>query len=234
MYVTTPRSLIVYISSSFVLSDEDFKLWLEKYKMGSYYAALEEEGYDAVESLILLSDEEIGELCTAIKMKPGHTKRFPVVIAEAREEEKKRRMEKEKKERMEKEREENKERMEKELADIETERKLAKARSTRHIEEESEVEEKENSAKADTNPKSRHFSFTMPPGKNHFAFLSHKKTNSKLGGNTETLALRVRALLFLALLCSHKACSRSGQGSYGKCLGLAVVLRSGQFEADYK
>ena len=54
--------------------------------MGSYYAALEEEGFDAVESLILLSDKDIDELCTAINMKRGHKIRFPVVIAEAREE----------------------------------------------------------------------------------------------------------------------------------------------------
>ena len=159
--------------------------------MGSYYTALEEEGYDAVGSLILLSAEEIDELCTVIKMKPGHKKRFPVVIAEVR-----------KTAESAKEREEKKERIENELAD--------------------------------TDPKSRHFSFTMPPGKNHFAFLSHKKTNSKLGGNTETLALRVRALLFLVLLCSHKPCSHAGQRSYGRYLGLAVVLRCGQFEADYK
>ena len=171
--------------------------------MGSYYAALEEEGFDAVESLILLSENDIGELCTAINMKRGHKIRFPVIIAKAREEaseeqeiatnerkiakEEKQRAEKKKK--IEQEREEKKEKIAEELADIETERKLAKARSTRVVE--SEVEEKESF----TNPKG--FSFTMPPGKNHFAFLSHKKTNSKLAGITETLALRVRSFSFL-------------------------------------
>ena len=208
---------------SFVLSDEDFQLWLEKYKMGSYYAALEEEGLDTVESLILLSEQEIDELCTRIKMKLGHKKRFPVVIAEAREaEEKKKKVEKEREEdaaeekRKKKQRQEQKEqrveqkakqdeedeleerKIAKELADIETERKLAKARSARVVE--SEVEEKESFTK-----NAKGFSFTMPPGKNHFAFLSHKKTNSKLAGNTETLALRVRSFALFVLLCSYEA-----------------------------
>ena len=83
-------SVLLYAMTSFLsLADKNkktFQLWLQKYSMGSYFAALEEEGFDAVESLILLSEKDIDELCTAINMKRGHKIRFPVVIAEAREE----------------------------------------------------------------------------------------------------------------------------------------------------
>jgi hypothetical protein len=42
-------------------------------------------GYDLLESLILLSQEEIEELSVSIKMKPGHKRRFPVAVQKARE-----------------------------------------------------------------------------------------------------------------------------------------------------
>ena len=181
---------------------DDFAQWLEENKLIAYLPALEEEGYDGLDILLSLSEEELEELASTLKMKKGHRIRLPLAVnkaAEERKKQKKREAEEEEdaaeKKRKQKKRDEQDEedaleerKIAKELADIETERKLAKARSTRVVE--SEVEEKEGF----TNPKS--FSFTMPPGKNHFAFLSHKKTNSKLAGNTETLALRVRSLLF--------------------------------------
>ena len=43
-------------------------------------------GYDLLESLILLSQEEIEELSVSIKMKPGHKRRFPAAVQKAREE----------------------------------------------------------------------------------------------------------------------------------------------------
>ena len=42
--------------------------------------------YDDLESLILLSDVEVEELCTAIAMKPGHKKRFPSLLKREKEE----------------------------------------------------------------------------------------------------------------------------------------------------
>jgi hypothetical protein len=163
---------------------------------------LEEQGYDGLDILLSLSEEELEELASTLKMKKGHRIRLPLAVSKARqraaealivaaEEKKKQKKKEEQKAKQDEEDALEERKIAKELADIETERKLAKARSTRVVE--SEVEEKESF----TNPKG--FSFTMPPGKNHFAFLSHKKTNSKLLGNTETLALRVRsfALSFL-------------------------------------
>ena len=42
--------------------------------------------YDDLESLILLSDVEVEELCAAIAMKPGHKKRFPSLLKREKEE----------------------------------------------------------------------------------------------------------------------------------------------------
>jgi hypothetical protein len=66
--------------------DEEFIAWLTKTKLLSYQQSLEDEGYDSKESLVLLTDDEIDELSSTIKMKAGHKKRFPVEIREAREE----------------------------------------------------------------------------------------------------------------------------------------------------
>ena len=51
-------------------STTPFELWCKENKFLQYLPQLEEEGYDLV-SLILLSDAEVEELCTAISMKPG-------------------------------------------------------------------------------------------------------------------------------------------------------------------
>ena len=46
----------------------------------------QEEGYDDLESLTLLSAEEVDELCAEVKMKPGHRRKMPVIIERAKEE----------------------------------------------------------------------------------------------------------------------------------------------------
>ena len=52
-------------------STTPFELWCKDNKLLQYLPQLEEEGYDDLVSLILLSDAEVEELCTAISMKPG-------------------------------------------------------------------------------------------------------------------------------------------------------------------
>ena len=47
-----------------------FELWCKENKFLQYLPQLEEEGYDDLVSLILLSDAEVEELCTAIGKNP--------------------------------------------------------------------------------------------------------------------------------------------------------------------
>ena len=47
-----------------------FELWCKENKFLQYLPQLEEERYDDLVSLILLSDAEVEELCTAIGKKP--------------------------------------------------------------------------------------------------------------------------------------------------------------------
>ena len=81
-----------------------------------------------------------------------------------------------------KEKEEDR-KLEEELSKIERKRKLQRAQQI-DVDEHLEADAKVSS-------QTQAWSFVMPPGKHHFAFLSHKKTNSKTGNGTETLALRV-------------------------------------------
>jgi hypothetical protein len=51
--------------------EDEFASWLTKHKLQSYQQALEDQGYDDLHALSLLSEEEIQELSTAVNMKPG-------------------------------------------------------------------------------------------------------------------------------------------------------------------
>ena len=51
---------------------DKFVAWLKKNMLHSYQQDLEEQGYEELESLVLLSEEEIEELSTSINMKPGN------------------------------------------------------------------------------------------------------------------------------------------------------------------
>ena len=50
---------------------DKFLMWLTKKKLHSYYKDLAAEGYDDLESLTLLTEEEINDLATKVSMKPG-------------------------------------------------------------------------------------------------------------------------------------------------------------------
>ena len=222
---------------------DEFLVWLKKHKLQAYCAPLEEvilistldlvltitlskEGFDDLQSLTLLTTEEIDELATAIGMKQGHKMKFPVLIQQAREQmeelEEERRREKEKqrredtreeeeleekrrreKEELEEERRREKEELEeerleerqraKELATLEADRILAKARGTQQLGE--DTEEGEISAKESSNLKSKPeqggpkpATITaetksktqlnlLPPHKLFGAFISHKKAS---------------------------------------------------------
>ena len=156
---------------------DEFLVWLKKHKLQAYCAPLEEvilistldlvltitlskEGFDDLQSLTLLTTEEIDELATAIGMKQGHKKKFPVLIQQAREQmeelEEERRREKEKQRRedtREEEELEEKRRRAKELATLEADRILAKARGTQQLGE--DTEEGKVGAKAPSNLKSK-------------------------------------------------------------------------------
>ena len=95
-------------------------------------------GYEVLEILTALSQEEIDELSTSLKMKPGHKKMFSLAIQKAEREkeehEQKRNKEKAKRDREEEEQEE-KRKLANELSKIERKQILAKARSTRDAED---------------------------------------------------------------------------------------------------
>ena len=214
---------------------DEFLVWLKKHKLQAYYALLEEvilistldlvltitlskEGFDYLQSLTLLTTEEINELATTIGMKQGHKKKFPVLIQQAREQmeeleeerrrakEKQRREDTREEEELEEERRREKEELEeerlrakeerlraKELATLEADRILAKARGTQQLGE--DTEEGKVSAKAPSNLKSKPepgglkaATITaetksktqlnlLPPHKLFGAFISHKKAS---------------------------------------------------------
>jgi hypothetical protein len=163
-----------------------------------------------------MSAEEIEELATgdcipntmsayvflfsflAIKMRPGHRRKFPVVINQAREKMAKKEAKREREEAMqeamqeeeleEKRKRKREKKRKEELASLEVDRRLAKAQEGGS----------EDNAEAP-------FNFVMPPDKDYFAFLSHKKNNTKLANTTETLALRVCKMCFLS---SHNKITR--------------------------
>ena len=135
----------------------EFVGWLKRNKLQAYQQALEDEGYEELESLVLLDEKEIEELSAAVEMKAGHRKKFPVAIQTAREDLKKDKAkrereeeEQEEKRKKDKEEQEEKDKMEKELATelakIEGQKllELAKARSKR---EQKEVDTDKTDAK---------------------------------------------------------------------------------------
>ena len=89
---------------------DKFITWLKTNNLQSYQKALEEEGYDDLATLSVMTQEEIDELSTSIGMKPGHRRKLPLLIKKAREEE---------------EEQDEKQKVDKELARIERDRKLA-------------------------------------------------------------------------------------------------------------
>ena len=111
---------------------------------------------------MLLTESEIGELCTAISMKPGHRKRFPALLKRARDQS----------EREEKLRQDQAEREE-------HERQLAKVRRKIELEEaggETKIGMKEQgNAEIQATDHVATIAPELPEGKNWGVFISHKK-----------------------------------------------------------
>jgi hypothetical protein len=199
---------------------DEFLDWLKKHKLHTYKQALEQEGFEVLESLIGLSQEQVDALGTAIHMKMGHKMVFPVAIEEAREavngrkeemkEEEAERKEQRKREKAKHEREEEREDAKREreeelaekLAQIKREQKLAqaKAQSKKYLKE-------DQNSKLDPKPpghdpkglgmsvsKAKIQGIHLPSTKSYAAFISHKKTHSTQGDSSSTLArsLKVR------------------------------------------
>jgi hypothetical protein len=178
---------------------QEFEKWLKANNLHSYQAALEEQGYEDLISIVLLSEEEIEELATAISMRPGHRKKLPIVIKEQEEKHKREKeQERAKREREEEEQQEKYKRekeqhrrekdLEEELANIEREEKLlkAKAHSTRDAEGlqhesakgsrgkgKQRKEEKEEEMKQ-PEKESNLEDLPLPPNRKHHFFASHK------------------------------------------------------------
>jgi len=203
------------------ITRDDFAEWLKKHKLLSYQQALEEEGFEDLQSLVLLSPEQIEELSSAINMKMGHKLKFPVTIQDAREDMKrekiKREREKEegeeqrKKEKVKREREEAKrerdEELAEELAQLEREQKLAqaKAQSRKDLQEDQQTQPDAKPTAHDSTglgtsvskAKIESKGIHLPANKSYAAFISHKKTHSKHGDSSSTLArsLKVRLIV---------------------------------------
>ena len=65
--------------------DLNFVEWLKHNKLQAYQQALEDEGFEELESLALLNDEQLEDLSSAIQMKLGHKLKFHKVLKKARE-----------------------------------------------------------------------------------------------------------------------------------------------------
>jgi hypothetical protein len=187
----------------------EFLDWLKELKFLPYQQALEDEGYEDLESLALLTKEQIEELSATIKMRPGHKFKFPVAIQTAREELEKRKKQKQEQENEEQEekankRERKKQEQEKEqalaqeLASIERARKLFKAKARQLKVEDSKGPEDQTaeSSKSDTVQKR---STELPEWKDYAAFISHKKMHTEFGDSSETLSIRLKVTPSLVL-----------------------------------
>ena len=148
-------------------------------------------GYEEVEVLLSLSDEEFDALAKSIAMKPGHRKKLELLL-------RRREREEQRKDREWHEEEEDAREKRKQKKREQTEAAGAGATNAKHADE--------------MRPKQKQL-MVLPEDKDYFAFLSHKKLNSKNLGATENLALRVCIRQSSTLLRSPKyECCSAGQG----------------------
>ena len=59
--------------------------WLKRNNL-PYQRELAEEGYDDLESFSMIPEDEIDELCRTVKMKTGHRRKMPALVARAKDE----------------------------------------------------------------------------------------------------------------------------------------------------
>jgi hypothetical protein len=140
-------------SETDVVDGDEFIAWMKRNKLFAYQQQLEEEGqcydcllcnvflgakssfsigYDDLQSLALLADDQIEALSSAINMRPGHRLKFPFVIKELKElkeKQKRERAKREAKEEREEREEVEQERMTQELAKIDRQLRLQQAKA---------------------------------------------------------------------------------------------------------
>ena len=161
---------------------QKFSVWLVENNLQDYAPAFEEEGFNDLAVLVELSDAEVEELASGLRMRMGHKKTLPIAIRNL----KKKKTKEEKREHQKEEEEDRRLKREQEKEE-EEERRLKRKRSKEEMTEKHPKEQKEEP----TLTVHKTDSVIMPANKDYFAFLSHKKKNSKLGSATEGLALRV-------------------------------------------
>ena len=67
-----------------MLSSTDvFVGWLKRNNL-PYQRELADEGYDDLESFSMIPEDEIDELCETVKMKAGHRRKMPALVARAK------------------------------------------------------------------------------------------------------------------------------------------------------
>jgi hypothetical protein len=175
----------------------EFLEWLKELKFLPYQQALEDEGYEELESLTLLTPEQIEELSVTIQMRPGHKVKFPVAIHKAREElqESREELEEVKAKRKKQKQEQQKEQeLARELANIKRERKLFEAKARQLKVEDSKDPEDQNKAESSKTDKAQKRSTDLPAWKDFAAFISHKKMHTEFGDSSETLSIRLKVI----------------------------------------
>ena len=171
---------------------EKFTIWLEHNNLQDYASAFEEEGFNDLAVLAELSDAQVEELASGLRMKMGHKMKLPIAIRNLKKKkDKEEKREQQKEEEEEEEREEEKEQKTKEKI----RRKEEEGRRLKREQEEEDRRLKRKRVKEEMTEehpeKQKEHKEELPANKDYFAFLSHKKKNSKLGSATEGLALRV-------------------------------------------
>ena len=63
---------------------EEFTRWLRANNLHIYQAAFAEEGYDDLTSFSMIPEDEIEELCKTVNMKPGHRRKIPILVNQAK------------------------------------------------------------------------------------------------------------------------------------------------------
>ena len=124
----------------------DFTTWLEENKLSEYLDAFQAEGYDDLEVLIELTDEEIVELMNQLNIKKGHRVKLPLILKKAKQVAGGKAEEEQRKEQRKREEEQRKEEMDR--ADAEEERALAKKDAQEDRVEERKLAKQERQKKA--------------------------------------------------------------------------------------
>jgi hypothetical protein len=210
-------------------SEGEFIEWLKRNKLQQYQKNLEEEGFEVLESLTLLSDEEVESLSTAMQMKLGHKKLFPVAIRKAREELK----ELEEKRKIEKEEQEKKRK--RDMKDQEEKRKRNKAKQEKErAKRDREEEEQEKTIKMETElaeiERKRKLQQAKAQAdvdelKEDTKSTTHNSTNEKVAkGKIESKGMDLPAIKSYAAFISHKK-AHSKHGDSSETLARSLKVR---------